>query len=414
MTSGRERGTLRPHPMSETVQPMTPHIQPPEALTVIESAVETLLAPCDPGEPLTTSLAAGLTREAAPAAAAGFVPDLAGHGASELELGRQRIQQAFRWACGLDVAVRKPGNVSMASAGHGMSAGQFLDSAAAAVWPLTSPGASVGARIEGAVTASWTAAGCNTNLGIVLLCAPLAAAAEVLVRTGQVDASWPGAIGAEPTPPDTGDGMPRQPLDLPGRIRRLQQALQTVLAGLDVEDASAAFRAITRANPGGLGDDPRQDVRQAPRITLRAAMSLAAPRDRIARQYHDDYTELFELGLPVFQRSLGAEQVWPHVLPAGLPTLSPALENAVQRCYLLWLASGLDSHLVRKFGTDVAHSVTVQARGWRMRLPEPLHGPEPREWARWDDLLKSRRLNPGTSADLTVATAFLAGLISLL
>lgn len=392
---------------------MSIHSLPPEPLSVIESAVEAGFAPCDPTEPLTQSLGQSLAADrGAMAYAPGYVPDLGNEAANALEQGRLRVQHAFRWACGLDVAVRKPGNVSMASAGYGMSAGQFLDSATAAVLPLTSPGASVGARIEGAVTASWAAAGGNTNLGIVLLCAPLAAAAEVLVRTGHVNL---GRTASKPPQPVAGKPAPEDIDLLPSRLRRLHQALQTVLAGLDVDDASAALRAVALADAGAFGDAPLQaGQRHRPQVGLRSVMSTAAPRNRIARQYHDDYTEVFELGLPVFQRSLGTEQVWPHVLPAGLPTLSPALENAVQRCYLLWLASGLDSHLVRQFGTDVAHSVTVQARGWRMRLPEPLHGPEPREWARWDDLLKSRRLNPGTSADLTVATAFVAALLTLL
>ena len=32
---------------------------------------------------------------------------------------------AFRWACALDVAARKPGNASVESPGHGMQAEQF-------------------------------------------------------------------------------------------------------------------------------------------------------------------------------------------------------------------------------------------------------------------------------------------------
>ena len=57
---------------------------------------------------------------------------------------------------------------------------------------------------------TWAAAGCNTNLGIVLLCAPLAAAVE--------------------------------------RREPLRTALHAVLGGLDVADAAAAYRAIARAN----------------------------------------------------------------------------------------------------------------------------------------------------------------------
>jgi len=51
-------------------------------------------------------------------------------------------------------------------------------SAQVAAGPLSVAGARVGRRIFGAVEATRAAVGRNTNLGIILLCAPLAAAAE--------------------------------------------------------------------------------------------------------------------------------------------------------------------------------------------------------------------------------------------
>jgi triphosphoribosyl-dephospho-CoA synthase len=102
--------------------------------------------------------------------------------------GVEHAKAAFLAACRLDVAVRKPGNVSVASPGHGMRAGQFIASAAAAAGPLFEPGAPVGRRIEQAVQASWSQAGCNTNLGIVLLCAPIAVAVERRGAGGLADA----------------------------------------------------------------------------------------------------------------------------------------------------------------------------------------------------------------------------------
>jgi triphosphoribosyl-dephospho-CoA synthase len=96
------------------------------------------------------------------------------------------------------------------------------------------------------VRASLAAAGCNTNLGIVLLCAPVAAACE----------RWRPADGAA----------------------GLRAALRAVLEGLDVEDARAAYRAIALARPGGLGTVARHDVAEPARIGLREAMALAAPR----------------------------------------------------------------------------------------------------------------------------------------
>ena len=292
---------------------------------------------------------------------------------------RMRVQSAFRWACGLDVAVRKPGNVSFASPGTGPSPAQMLDSANAAASPLTTVGASVGARIEGAIAASHAATGCGANLGIVMLCAPLAAAAEQL----------------------TGNNS----------LRDLRQLLQVVLGRLDLDDASATFRAAALADPDGLGRTDERGLVRPDGVTLRAAMTSAAPRDRIAYQYAEAYHELFELGLPAFLSAMGTVPLSPQILAGGLPTLNTALEHAMQRNFLRWLSTGPDSHLVRTHGPERALSVNLQARGWRMRLPAPHHAPDPAEWARWDDMLKTRALNPLTSAHLSVATAFLAALL---
>src|SRR4051812_32934462 len=157
------------------------------------------------------------------------------------------IAAAFEAACRDELASLKPGNVHAFADGHRMRADDFVRSAAAAAGPLTRPGTRVGARILGAVEATRAAVGMNTNLGIILLCAPLAAAAE-------------------------------EPAD------ELRVALSRCLAALDVEDARLAFRAITLAAPGGLGSAERHDVRAPATVSLRAAMADAADRDRIARQ----------------------------------------------------------------------------------------------------------------------------------
>ena len=254
-------------------------------------------------------------------------------------------RDAFLRACALDVQVRKPGNVSLASPGHRMVAAQFIDSEHAAAGPLFAPGTPLGERVERAVSASWAAAGCNTNLGIVLLAAPLALAAE---------------RGVTPA---------------------------AVLGTLDDADAQAVFRAIAAANPGGLGDAPQGDVRAAPRIGLVDAMALAAGRDLIARQYANGFAEVLD-AIRVLQRSGFA--------------LNAATEAAVQRVFLHWLSNFPDSHIVRRHGEAVAQNVMSAAQGWSDRA---VPGEDP-AFAEWDETLKAAAINPGTSADLTVATLF--------
>jgi triphosphoribosyl-dephospho-CoA synthase len=266
-------------------------------------------------------------------------------------------RRAYLWACALDVAVRKPGNVSIASAGHGMFAEQFITSAIVSADPLFERGAPVGRRIEGAIEATRAAVACNTNLGIVLLCAPLIAACENL---------------AAPT------------------VETLRNQLRETLLALDVEDARAAYRAIALANPGGLGAAAQQDVRAVPSIDLRAAMQLAADRDRVARQYSNEFADVFTAGLENFLRH----------------SAQPAV--AMLACYLEFLATGADSHIVRKHGAPLAHTVTDAARtrleAWRTTGKPPAAD----VLATWDDSLKAAGINPGTSADLAVAAAFVA------
>jgi triphosphoribosyl-dephospho-CoA synthase len=269
-------------------------------------------------------------------------------------------RRAYLWACALDVSVRKPGSVSFASAGHGMYGEQFITSANVSADALFEPGAAVGKRIEGAIKATRAAVECNTNLGIVLLCAPLAAAFESV----------------------------RSP-----RLAELRARLGATLARLDIDDTRAAYRAITHANPGGLGAAAQEDVRDAPTMGLRDAMQLASDRDRVARQYSNDFAEVFDLGL---------SEVMRYAAEPG---------TAMLACYLAFLASAPDSHIVRKHGAALAHSVTEDARtvldAWRTSDQVPRAD----ALATWDERLKEAGLNPGTSADLAVASAFVAAIL---
>ena len=96
---------------------------------------------------------------------------------AEHETVSAHVQRAFLDACLLDVLALKPGNVGVHGAGHGMQAVDFLRSARAAAPAIAAEQASVGERIHAAIAATRAAVGVNTNLGIVLLAAPLAHAA---------------------------------------------------------------------------------------------------------------------------------------------------------------------------------------------------------------------------------------------
>ena len=283
------------------------------------------------------------------------------------ETGHEFVRRAFVEACTLDVLARKPGNVSQASPGHRMHATLFLQSAEASAAPLCAPGAPVGERIESAVRATQSVVQCNTNLGILLLCGPIVVAQEQ--RT------------------------------LAGRRMSLATAIRAVLQALDVDDAVAAYRAIALARPAGLGSAPQQDVAGAPTVGLRVAMAMAAGRDSIARQYARDYADVFDPGVASFERAHRRGDAPPE-----------AAIRAMQAAFLEFLAAWPDSHIARKHGDAAAHSVMAEARPWRERARRgQLLDADP-AWAAWDESLKARGLNPGTSADLCVATALVARL----
>ncbi len=282
-----------------------------------------------------------------------------------------RIQAAFQAACEAELAALKPGNVHRFAAGHGMTMADFQRSAAAAAPCIARLGCSTGERILAATEATWKAVGCNTNLGIVLLCAPLAVAAE----QGFLDGS---------------NGPDRQsPGGVPADV--LRAALTAVLGNLTVDDAMLAYRAIALANPAGLGSAAAQDVSSVPTVTLRAAMQLAAEQDRIASQYANDFTDIFDFALP-FLRTVMAD--------------GRSQAEATTGLYLAILARSPDTHLLRKFGDTVAQTVSEKAREASEIFAS---APWPQLFDQllvWDKSLKSQGFNPGTSADLTVATLF--------
>jgi triphosphoribosyl-dephospho-CoA synthase len=253
--------------------------------------------------------------------------------------------QHFLAACEEELQVPKPGNVHIYAAGHGMSVLDFQVSAAVSGPFLCQAGASLGARIGGSVQATRAAVGQNTNLGIVLLCAPLALAAE---------------RGCD---------------------------VADVISGSTLADAEAVFEAIRIAAPGGLGRVEQHDVHAPATVLLPEAMRAAAARDSIARQWSNGFADVLGPGLTIYR---AAPNRWASLI-----------------VYLYYLATMPDSHVLRKFGAAAAAALQLRARDFRdaftecddllTLLPQLLE---------WDGQLKAEGINPGTSADLCVATAF--------
>lgn len=274
------------------------------------------------------------------------------------------LEKAYRQACLAELEALKPGNVHIFADGHGMQVQHFIDSAIVSAPVLCDDQQygirTLGQRILAALEATYAKVGCNTNLGIVLLAAPVVQAALQYPQLG------------------------------------LQQGLQQVLQNTTVDDAEKVYAGIRLVNPAGMGSRDEHDVSQTPQITLLEAMQLASAHDMVARQYIENYAYIFTGVLPLYQTYI---ERWQR--PAW----------ALTAVYLSWLSSAPDSHILRKYGEQVAlrvkQSASAHAQAF-MALENPkTYMPE---LLKWDQTLKHEKLNPGTSADLTVITAMLAEL----
>ncbi|MCP4287621.1 MAG: triphosphoribosyl-dephospho-CoA synthase [Gammaproteobacteria bacterium] len=275
---------------------------------------------------------------------------------------RKWLVAVYQQACWTELKALKPGNVHCFSNGHDMTVEDFVTSADVSADPLTDPAFGLGERIFRAVAATREAVGCNTNLGILMLCAPLIQAL----------------------------------LDERLDHGTLREKLRCVLRQAGKEDTRWLFRAIELAAPGGLGRSGKYDVRQAADTPLFEVMAHAAGRDLIACQYVTDYVNLFDFALP---RLREFERRW------------QSREWAAAGLFLSLLASFPDSHIQRKYGLDKANEISRRAAV----LSEGLsHADEPEKYRkhllRADIEFKRKGINPGTSADLTVATLFILDL----
>jgi len=267
------------------------------------------------------------------------------------------VATAGQLACLLEVSAPKPGNVSPFASFRDTTYEDFLASAAAIGPALAGAGQrSLGATIRAAAEATARWAPSNTNLGLVLLLAPLARAQ---LRPGQ---------------------------------HPLRARLAATLAETTVADARDAYVAIRSVAPAGLGRVSEQDVAVPPTATLRDAMALARDRDAIAREYASDFETTFAIGAPGLHGALSDGLAW---------------REAVVEVYLALLAASPDTHIARKLGAEAA--VTVQRRARAVVDAGGVRTTAGRDAiAALDRELRdeANTLNPGATADLTGAAIY--------
>lgn len=260
-------------------------------------------------------------------------------------------------SCLYEATARKPGNVYPGADFDETTTYAAFVKSAIAIGPVIerAPKVGVGVTVLDAVQATRDAVGTNTNLGTLLLIAPMA----VVPRETSV-----------------ADGIGK------------------VLAELTPDDTRNVYEAIRLASAGGLGHQAKADVNDAPPrdLTLTDAMRLAADRDTVAKQYVNGFDDVLvgSAGMMEFGLALG-----------------PSLENVIIQTYMYLLSTVPDTLIQRKCGAFTAEEATHRAE-LVMQSGEVGSEQSKRAVADFDAWLRAdgHRRNPGTTADLIAAGLF--------
>jgi triphosphoribosyl-dephospho-CoA synthase len=270
-------------------------------------------------------------------------------------MNQATVGQLARQACHWEATAPKPGNVHPQAAFTDTRYEDFTLSAEAIIPAMDAASSlGVGQTVFQAVTATRSVVTTNTNLGLILLLAPLAA-------------------------------VPRH--------EALISGVKLVLDTLTSEDSRLVYAAIRLAQPGGLGNADHQDVQDDAPDHLLDAMRAASCRDLIAQQYCQGFSNLFNQVSPWIHEAL--ECGW---------TLSDSIVHAHIRC----MATHPDSLIARKCGVPLAQESQGRAQAvlacgapstpnYQQALQEL------DQWLRAD----GHRRNPGTTADMIGAALFI-------
>jgi triphosphoribosyl-dephospho-CoA synthase len=262
------------------------------------------------------------------------------------------IGQCASLACLWEATTPKVGNVHRSADFENLRFSDFTTSAAA-ISPAMQQASQwgVGRCVLQAIQTTQLLVQTNTNLGTVLLLAPLAAISGESLQAA---------------------------------------AVAEVLKGLTSDDANLVYEAIRVAKPGGMGKRDEMDIDGPAPDDLLAAMQVASQEDLVALQYVTDFALVFDVAEMIAQE-----------VDAGR-----TLTDAIIHGQLRLLSQHPDSLIQRKCGREVALQATTRANA----ILELEAGSAP-YYAALDDFdfwLRSdaNRRNPGTTADLIAAGLF--------
>ena len=206
----------------------------------------------------------------------------------------------------------------------------------------------------------------NTNLGIMMMCIPIAAAAAIS-----------------------------------NGFDEIQENVGRLMDATTVDDAVNLYDAINVADAGGMGDQEEFDVMSekakdelcANNQTMYDVLHISAGWDRLANELTNKMPVCFEIGYPTFT------EFWDSCDDVDV------INKATVLTFIKLLSEIPDTLISRKYGDEVAESVSLKAKGILEFKDDDSFVEKLLEF---DDYLYDNGYNPGTTADLTAASIFLS------
>ncbi len=255
-------------------------------------------------------------------------------------------------SCYEELTILKPGNHSIYSKIMGMSLAKFIQAARISSEIITNKKLNIGESIFYSSKRCFDQLGSNYNLGIIILCTPII---KVFL-----------------------DGFENFRNDLKKKIN-----------GISNYEGKLILDAISYVKPAGINNfSGPGDVKNINlNLSFAETMLIGSEWDRVSKCYIENYSEIFDFGLPAFQK----------------------LKHQTSRIfakeftYLNYLSSDTDSHLQRKFGKETALKVKKKCFFLKKRINHKKLNYQ-KILLDFDKYLKNLHYNPGTCADLTVTT----------
>ena len=206
----------------------------------------------------------------------------------------------------------------------------------------------------------------NTNLGIMMMCIPIAASAAIS-----------------------------------NSFDEIQENVGRFMDATTVEDAVNLYDAINVADAGGMGDQEEFDVMsekakdelRANNQTMYDVLKISAGWDRLANELTSKMPVCFEIGYPTFSH------LWETCDDVDV------INKATVLTFMTILSQIPDTLISRKYGNEIAESVSGKAEEI-LKFKDDDSFVE--KLLEFDDYLYENKYNPGTTADLTAASIFLS------